>query len=135
MITDFDSWLRQLVASQARASGAIFSWCVSSASADVEPRVRMAQFGDGYVQRRPAGINTQDQAWNVELRNLLQPKADAVLDFLSARNGVDVFNWTPPRTDLALDVICPSWSWSYGEMLLSGARTMNVNARFQQVHV
>jgi phage-related protein len=97
--------------------------------------VRIAQFGDGYAQRRPAGINTQDQMWSVGLTNLTASKAEAVLAFLSARNGVDVFNWTPPRTATPLDVICPSWSWTYGDMLVDGERTMNVNAQFQQVHV
>jgi len=135
MITStFDEWLTRWKNPSLKASGLIFDWCVTSAQADVEPRVHVAQFGDGYSQRRPAGINTQDQMWSVSLNNISEVKAQAVLEFLSARNGVDVFNWTPPRTDLALDVICPSWSWTYGDMLLDGARMMNVSAKFQQVH-
>ncbi|CAB3758600.1 phage tail protein [Paraburkholderia humisilvae] len=133
--TTFDEWLARWKRTGPKASGLIFDWCVSTAQADVEPRVRIAQFGDGYAQRRPAGINTQDQMWSVGLTNLTASKAEAVLAFLSARNGVDVFNWTPPRTATTLDVICPSWSWTYGDMLVDGERTMNVNAKFQQVHV
>jgi len=135
MITStFDEWLARWKNPSLKASGLIFDWCVTTASAEVEPRVRIAQYGDGYAQRRPAGINTQDQIWSVALNNLTEVTTQAVLDFLSARNGVDVFNWTPPRTDIPLDVICPSWSWTYGQMLVSGARTMNVTAKFQQVH-
>jgi phage-related protein len=133
--TTFDEWLAHWKRTTPKASGLIFDWCVNTAQAEVEPRVRVAQFGDGYAQRRPAGINTQDQMWTVALNNLTVEKANAVLAFLSARNGVDVFNWTPPRTSAALDVICPSWSWSYGDMLVTGARLMNVDAKFQQVHV
>ncbi|MFP3549755.1 phage tail protein [Paraburkholderia sp. SIMBA_049] len=132
--TTFDQWLAHWKRVTPQASGLIFDWCVTSAQAEVEPRVRVAQFGDGYAQRRPAGINTQDQIWSVSLNNITEAKAEAVLAFLSARNGVDVFNWTPPRTGTALDVICPSWSWTYGDMLLDGARMMNVSAKFQQVH-
>jgi len=135
MTTPFDVWMQKLASLTPRASGLIFDWCVSTASCELEPRVRVAQMGDGYAQRRPAGINTQDQIWSVQLNNLSETKAADVLAFFSARNGVDVFNWTPPRTTTMLDVICPSWSWNYGDMLLNGARVMNINAKFQQVHV
>jgi phage-related protein len=135
MNSTFDAWLGRFARNTPRATGLIFDWCVTTASAEVEPRVRVAQFGDGYAQRRPAGINTQGQMWSVQLNNITEAKAQAVLSFLSARHGVDVFNWTPPRTVTVLDVICPSWSWSYGDMLLDGSRMINVSAKFQQVHV
>ncbi|CAB3681904.1 hypothetical protein R8871_02558 [Paraburkholderia graminis C4D1M] len=133
--TTFDEWLAHWKRTTPKASGLIFDWCVTTASAEVEPRVRIAQFGDGYAQRRPAGINTQDQMWSVALNNITEAKAQAVLDFLSARNGVDVFYWTQPRTSTVLDVICPSWSWTYGDMLVDGERVLNVSAKFLQVHV
>lgn len=126
--------LAELPPSTDRASGAIFYWCVSTAEASVTPRVVVAQFGDGYAQRRADGINTQDQVWEINLYNRLQSVADEILDFLSERNGVDVFNWSPPRTSRTLNVICPEWSWSYGEMLADGSRTISVSASFQEVH-
>ncbi len=127
-------WRERIAQSNNRASGAIFYWCVSTAEASVEPRVVVAQFGDGYAQRRADGINTQDQVWDINLYNRLQPVADEVLDFLTERNGVDVFNWSPPRTSRTLNVICPEWSWSYGEMLADGSRLIDVRATFQEVH-
>jgi phage-related protein len=116
-----------------RAAGPIFEWCVTSASFELEPRIIKAQFGDGYAQRRPAGINTQMHKWTVEMKNLDGRTYDAVLAFLEARNGVEVFNWTPPRTTTAQSVICPSWSGSYGDMVATGGRLRNVQMKFEQV--
>ncbi|WP_322092819.1 phage tail protein [Paraburkholderia bannensis] len=139
MITNFrdvpaEVWRERIAQANNRASGAIFYWCVSTAEASVEPRVVVAQFGDGYAQRRAAGINTQDQVWALNLYNRRQALADEVLDFLTERNGVDVFNWSPPRTSKTLNVICPEWSWSYGDMLPGGERVINIAATFQEVH-
>lgn len=122
--------LLELVAPRAE----IFMWCASTADASVRPRVIKSQFGDGYAQRRPAGINTQDQIWNLQFLNRRQTDADAILAFLSARNGVDIFLWTPPRRTVALNVICEEWSWSYGDMLPDGDRVYQLTAQFEQVH-
>jgi phage-related protein len=116
-----------------RAIGLVFDWCVSSASFTLEPAVKAAQFGDGYAQRRPAGINTQAKTWKLELKNVTADVSDSVLAFLAERNGVEVFNWTPPRTTEPQDVICPTWSASYGDLIAGGDVLMNVQMTFQQV--
>ncbi len=118
-----------------QAAVAIFGWCVTAASDQVEPAVVLAKFGDGYAQRRPDGINTQEQKWSLEARNQRLAVADEIVAFLSARNGVDVFNWTPPRTDTPLDVICPTWTYAYGDMLPDGSRLYNVTMTFEQAFV
>lgn len=117
-----------------RAAGAIFTWCPTSASRDLTPRVLVAQFGDGYAQRRPDGINTQEEMWNLQFDNRTAAQAAAIDAFLKARNGVDVFVWTPPRNTTALNVICPEWSIAWGDMLNGGDRVLNVTAKFQQVY-
>jgi phage-related protein len=134
MITSLDRWIDRFTFAP-RVAGAIFDWCVTSAGYDVEPTVLKAQFGDGYAQRRPAGINTQSRIWNVEMRNVLPEIAADVLAFLEARNGVDVFSWAPPRTSKPQDTICPSWSASYGELAAGGTRLIDLRMRFEQVHV
>ncbi|MEM5403771.1 phage tail protein [Paraburkholderia unamae] len=133
-ITTDEDWRRIFAEVAPHAVGAIFYWCPTAANASLEPRVIETQFGDGYTQRRPAGLNTQDQEWNLEFANRKKVDAEAILAFLSERNGVDIFNWTPPRTSKVLDVICPDWSWTYGETLADGTRAMTVSARFVQQH-
>lgn len=136
--TTFDKWLdlfglRGTV--QPRATGLIFDWCVTSASYDLAPTVIVAQFGDGYAQRRPAGINTQNRDWSLAMQSVLPNDAEAILAFLEARNGVDVFNWTPPGSTSAQNVICPSWSFSYADIAAGGVRLGTITMKFQQVHV
>jgi phage-related protein len=132
----FDEWLRAegfpLSTLQATA-GAIFKWCATSASFQVTPRVVEAQYGDGYAQRRADGINTQAREWTVEMQETDPKTASDVLTFLQARNGVDVFNWTPPRSSQTLNVICPTWSSSYGTQVMDGSRQMNITMTFREV--
>lgn len=135
MKTPFDEWMERFgLVDAPRAAGLIFDWCLTSASYDLEPQVIEAKYGDGYAQRRAAGINTQNREWSCEMRNASPGVTADVLAFLEARNGVDVFSWTPPRTTTAQDVICPSWTCDYGDLVAGGVRLMNISMKFQQVH-
>lgn len=118
-----------------QASGLIFDWCATAASYDLEPKVIKAQFGDGYAQRRPGGINTQARMWSVDMKNIDATTCNDVLTFLEARNGVEVFNWTPPRSTDVQSVIAPSWNVSYSEMIETGDRLYNIAMKFEQVFV
>jgi len=118
-----------------RASGLVFDWCVTEANFDLEPSIVIAQFGDGYAQRRPAGINTQIRKWNLSMKNINTKTASAVLAFLSARNGVEIFNWTPPRTTTAEDVICPSWNFAYGDLIDDGSLLYSITMKFEDAFV
>ncbi|MDR3446011.1 phage tail protein [Dyella sp.] len=58
-------------------------------------RVRTAQFGDGYSQEVPDGINNETQSWPLTFagtKDELQP----IADFFRAHNGCIGFYWTPP---------------------------------------
>ncbi|MCG7403008.1 phage tail protein [Caballeronia zhejiangensis] len=127
----------QLIATTVKASGLVFKWCVSEASYDLEPKIIKAQFGDGYAQRRPAGINTQACIWSLSMKNIDAATAGEVQTFLSDRNGVEVFNWTPPRQivdpPVVQDMICPSWNLAYGQMIADGSLLYNLQFRFEQV--
>lgn len=55
-----------------------------------------AQFGDGYSQRSPAGINNSDEAWQLQFYGDETTVAE-IEAFLDARGGHESFYWTPPR--------------------------------------
>jgi phage-related protein len=143
MIENFDDWVIRYRINRERdpfrltplALGAIFDWCVTAAAVDMEPRVKVAQFGDGYAQRRADGLNYQPQTWNIEMRNAFESTARAAFDFLKARGGVDVFNWYQPRTDIVVNVICPRWSLAYGDLIDSGDRLFNLTATFEETYL
>ncbi|MEM5297662.1 phage tail protein [Burkholderia sp. JPY481] len=128
-------WVRRIeAAARARVAGATFGWCPTACSATVTPQIIETPFGDGYKQRRPAGLRTQFPEWELEFTDRRIPEALQITGFLVARNGVDVFNWSPPRLGYTLDVLCPEWSWSYGSLLADGSRSMSVTATFVEAY-
>lgn len=86
-----------------------FIWLPSynGTSSDTTPKVRMAQFGEGYSQRVGDGINNIRRSWSVSFE---QPKVvmDQILAFLKARAGVELFVWVPP-TGVTGKWLCASW--------------------------
>lgn len=131
-INDPREMLEEMRVGAPRASGLVFDWCVTEANFDLEPKIVVAQFGDGYAQRRPAGINTQHHMWNLSMKNTDGETANKVIAFLSARNGVEIFNWTPPRTTTPQNVLCPSWNLAYGDLLQDGTLLYSLSFKFQE---
>ena len=88
----------------------VFSWIPDYGSLEQHrPRVRVAQFGDGYQQRSADGINTDAATWNLTFSNRSDSEASAIKTFLAARAGLEAFDWTPPGGLSALKWICSTW--------------------------
>jgi phage-related protein len=64
--------------------------------AQYAPRVLDAKFGDGYRQRAGDGINSSPETWNLRFAARDAADAQAMLDFLGARAGVQSFQWIAP---------------------------------------
>lgn len=63
--------------------------------------VRVAQFGDGYSQAVPDGINNKMDTWPLSFTGaaaLISP----IKAFLDSMNGATRFYWTPPLRTQAL---------------------------------
>lgn len=82
----------------------IFTWLPQyGAQGSVTPSVLTAQYGDGYSQDTPIGINSTPQVWTLSFNN--QPTiADAIFQFLQTKGGVTRFWWTPPRQTVPIKV-------------------------------
>ena len=86
-----------------------FTYPISyGASVDKTPKVKRAQFGDGYQQRVGDGINTTARSWSLSFIGS-KSDIDAVDLFLQNEGGVNAFNWTPP-TGAAGKWLCGEWS-------------------------
>jgi phage-related protein len=72
-----------------------------------QPRILMADFGDGYQQRAGDGINLIRQMWSLEFRKV-DADADAIDSFLAGQKGYLSFDWTPPK-GAAIKAICRDW--------------------------
>ncbi|NNC01903.1 hypothetical protein HJC10_03415 [Corallococcus exiguus] len=68
------------------------------AQADSVPRVRKAQFGEGYTQRSGDGLNPVLRRWALQFTNLTKVDADTLEAFLRARAGVEPFEFVTPDT-------------------------------------
>lgn len=85
-----------------------FIWVplLSSPGGQTTDRTKFIQFGDGYEQEAPDGINTETSTWQLTFID----KADvitAIRDFLRAHQGATPFYWTPPL-DVPLLFKCKS---------------------------
>lgn len=80
-----------------------------SAAEESKPRVRAMQFGDGYSQRTRYGLNTDAKVWRLNFLNRTDTERENIVSFLQARNGVESFDWTPPRGATG-KYICPEWN-------------------------
>lgn len=74
------------------------------------PRVKIAQFGDGYEQRAVDGINARPRTFSLSWPALDATDKDTARNFLVARNGWEAFNWTPPGEGSSIKVKCPRWT-------------------------
>ncbi len=74
------------------------------------PRVKVIQFGDGYAQYVPDGINNLLLNYNFVFEGSLH-STTAVLHFLATRNGTESFCFLPPAPrGQILRFICQEWS-------------------------
>lgn len=77
-----------------------FTWAVYSKppSVEYEAITRSAQFGDGYAQEAPDGINNERQTWELELwgHKDLDGTGDAKAFLRLRRQRGESFLWTPP---------------------------------------
>lgn len=92
----------------------------------VDPKVRLARFGDGYEQRIRDGINTMPQKWSLTFtgsRNEIDP-IDA---FLTEHGGADYFLWTTPD-QVQGKYVCRSWTKKRERSV-----KVSIDAEFEQV--
>jgi len=104
------------------------------------PKVRVAQFGDGYQQRIADGLNSVTDVFTVNFVNRLKAEADDIEAFFRDKKGVTAFNFTFPDSNSSsndsagnpvttVKVICKNWSQQYGN---SGS--YSINAQFERVY-
>ena len=64
-----------------------------------EPRVRIAQFGEGYQQRAIDGINNIVDSYALMFTNRDKTEADDILAFFDTKAAVTAFDFTIPDTN------------------------------------
>lgn len=78
-------------------TAAQFSWSPSYAvPRKITFKLRKAAFGDGYTQRSGVGINNIVRRWDLRFNAKTESVAQAINDFLEAREDGKAFHWVPP---------------------------------------
>lgn len=85
-----------------------FEWCPDSVEPSVQPNVKGVQFGDGYEQRAPSGLNNQLRTYSLQFSDRRDTIKD-IDDFLTLKGGVTAFKWRAPDTYQLITVVCPQW--------------------------
>lgn len=80
-----------------------------------EPKVVTVKLGDGYEQRRAAGLNNQLSTYSVTIR-VRKCDHPSLKAFLERHGGVRAFQWTPPYDWKPIRVVCRKWSASVGAL-------------------
>ncbi|MDO8985797.1 phage tail protein [Cypionkella sp.] len=60
-------------------------------------RILQADFGDGYAQAGPDGINTTVENWDLSFENYPISDVTTLTAFLDAQASYKSFYWTPPN--------------------------------------
>ncbi|EED0701758.1 phage tail protein [Escherichia coli] len=103
-------------------------WCPREGMQVTEkPSVVTVKFGDGYQQRRPAGLNAQLKTFQVVFRVTTDAEREALSAFLSWHGGYLAFLWKPPKHNRTVRVVCREWS------ITDNARYSDFSCTIEQV--
>lgn len=94
---------------------------------EVQPRVRVTKFDDGYEQRQANGLNTQPKTWSLKFSYRSDTEAAAIETFLAARGAVESFDWTDIN-GTAGKYVCRSWNRTKERFNLN-----SIECKFEQV--
>jgi phage-related protein len=99
-----------------------------------DPRIRMVQFGNGYQQRIPDGINTNLVMFDINFNNRKEKETVSLLHFLQTRNAQESFIYNLPiiynKSKLNTRFISPTWSVDYNSY-----NNYSIKTKFQEVPV
>lgn len=74
-----------------------------------KPNVMTVKFGDGYEQRRRAGLNSLLKSYTPTFRVTGTEQINAVRTFLEECAGCESFLWRSPLTNTYIKVVCGEW--------------------------
>ena len=100
-----------------------------SPGTQVKPKIKLlkAEFGDGYTQYTPDGLNSIKRSLTLNWETLLPSQAASIVSFLTAQGGYKPFYYTPSDETTPIKWLCEVWDDKRGN---GGLRT--VNATFEE---
>ena len=99
-------------------------------------RVRSVQYGEGYQQRSPDGLNARAITWQLVFTGLQKADGDELEAFFDARAGWDAILWTPPDEVAPVNPALQS-KWLVSEIrrtFISGMLLSEVTCTFKRLY-
>ncbi|STQ72060.1 phage tail protein [Hafnia alvei] len=91
-----------------------------------KPNVTTVNFGDGYEQRRAAGINALLESYTPTFR-VAPEELPAIESFFRRHGAVRAFYWRSPHRHVRLKIVCREWSHVVNN------RYIDVSCKFDEV--
>ncbi|AVO43904.1 phage tail protein [Phreatobacter cathodiphilus] len=79
-----------------------------------ELKILDAEFGDGYSQPTPDGLNHMRDVFRLKWDVLTTAQADAIVTFFRTQKGTTPFWWRETTTGPWIKVTCKEWSRTRG---------------------
>jgi phage-related protein len=112
-----------------------FTYVPDTIDESADFNVDKIQFGDGYSQRVPNGINNGLRRWSVSFSDRSKTEADAIVAFFRARNGATSFTVQPQGFDADVRVVCPSYSRPIQNRFLNGTFVYTVRCTWEETPI
>lgn len=94
-----------------------------------EPRIKKVEFGDGYTQESPDGLNFNLYTWSLSWETLKESEKVIIENFLVARKGYETFKWTDPD---GIQYLVKARNWTISEF---APKIYNIKATFRQAAI
>jgi phage-related protein len=96
-----------------------------TSSGNAQPRIRSAQFDEGFESAEPDGQNVDLRVWTLLFANEGSTDLAVIDQFLINQGGAHRFLWTPPPPlNTQRKVICEDWNWTYLRGGLAGIQAI-----------
>jgi phage-related protein len=73
-------------------------------------KLREVEYGDGYTQSSPDGLNHLRKELSLTWEKLLPEQAKYITDFLAARGGYEPFQYAPSNSPVTYNWTCKEWT-------------------------
>lgn len=98
-----------------------------------EPRLNVAQFGDGYQQRIIDGLNATKRTWSLQFNGRHVDILNAMDDYLTNMKGSQ-FPFYDPVSQRVFQVFCDDWSINWGMRKPDGEWIGSLTADFYSAY-
>lgn len=108
----------------------VFTWSTPFAKLKRKPRIKGAEFGDGYAQESADGLNAAPESWSLVFKDRYANEIVAIDEFLVARNAVEKFAYT---TNMGKTIFVKCQEWDVEPGAERGETLLTLTATFNQV--